>query len=260
MEAPILDLFDDEGLINKESYINQSKEAEGRVEILKEKNIDTCLFIFSREPLDFLENDTEEFYIYKNASNLNKVYIYKNKFLIAYSPLGSNCAGGMMEELGFFGIKNFFSCGSAGQIDHSKSGSAFIAVEKAIRDEGASYHYLAPSVYAETDKELTDLMIKYLEKKNFEFIKGTTWTTDAFYRETQKAIDKRLSQGAVCVEMECAGWCAIAKFRGYKFAQLLYFSDAVKQSGWKWKPDKKELKDAVIKLMLDFVSEFCENK
>ncbi len=38
--------------------------------------------------------------------------------------------------------------------------------------------------------------------------------------------------------MEYAAWASIAKYRGYKFAQRLYFSYAVKQSGWAWHPTK----------------------
>ncbi len=253
MDAPIIELFDDEGIINEKTYANATEGFAEKQKLLKENGIDTCLFIFSRVMVEDIAPYLEEFYLFKNASNENRAYIYKNKFLISFSPLGGNCAGGMMEELGFLGIKKFFACGSAGQIDPSKNGSAFVLVDRAIRDEGASYHYLPASIYAETDKELTDTLAKFLKENGFEYFVGTTWTTDAFFRETQKAVDKRRSQGAVCVEMECASWCAIAKYRGYQFAQLLYFSDAVKQDAWDWKIDKHALKDAVIKIMVEFL-------
>lgn len=255
---PITEIFEDEGCINRETYVKAEGEtAIERINRLKQLNIDTVLFIFMKEWPEFLDGNVEEFYTFINASNKNPVYIYKNKFLIAFSALGGPNAAGIMEELGFLGIKKFFACGSAGQIDATINGASFVLAEKAIRDEGASYHYLAPSVYAETDKELTDCLAKFLDEKGFDYIRSTTWTTDAFFRETPKAIKKRLSQGAVCVEMECATWCAVAKFRGYQFAQLLYFSDAVNQN-WDWKPDKKELKYAILNLMIDFVSEFVE--
>jgi len=260
MDCPITEFFEDEGLINRETFIKAHKEEwQEQFERISKLKIDTALFIFSKEWIEFLEGDVEELYSFINASNINKVYIYKNKFLVAFSPLGGSSAGGMMEELGFLGIKNFYACGSAGQIDSSINGASFVLVEKAIRDEGTSYHYLAPSVYAKTSKELTDKLAGYLDIKGFAYSRGITWTTDAFFRETPRAIEKRKSQGAVCVEMECASWCAIAKYRGYKFAQLLYFSDAVNQN-WDWKPDKKELKNAIIKLMLEFVSEYVNNK
>ncbi len=257
MDAPILDIFDDDGIINQKTYAKSTEGFAEKQKILKDRRIDTCLFIFSRVMIDDIAEDMEEFYLFKNASNENWAYIYKNKFLISFAPLGGNCAGGMMEELGFLGIRKFFACGSAGQVDPSRDGSSFVLVERAIRDEGTSYHYIAPSVYAFTDEGLTKSLGEYLDREGFKYFMGTTWTTDAFFRETQKAVDKRLSQGAVCVEMECASWCAIAKFRGYKFAQLLYFSDAVKQDAWEWKLDKHALKEAVIKIMVAFLEEFC---
>ena len=227
MEYPITEFFEDEGLINRKTYLKNIPDIDQKLNRLKENKIDTCLFVFSKEHLTFLDEHIEEFYSFTNASNINKVYIYKNKFLIAYSPLGGPSSVGLMEELGILGITNFIACGSTGQIDEKINGSAFVLVEKAIRDEGTSYHYQKPSLYAETDKGLTDKLAKFLDKRGFDYIKSITWTTDAFFRETAKALEKRKSQGAVCVEMECASWCAVAKFRKYKFAQLLYFSDAV---------------------------------
>ena len=261
MDAPILDYFNEEGLINKESYLRNSKEDFDRVMLLKEYQIDNALLIFHKNIDEIINNDKlEEFYNFTNASNVNKCYIYDKKFVVALSPLGGSAAGGLMEELGFMGIKNFFACGSAGQIDQSIDSTAFVLVDRAIRCEGASYHYLEPSLYIETDKDLTNFVANYLKNNNYTFNNSTTWTTDAFYRETASEVELRKSQGAVCVEMECASWSAIAKFRGYKFAQLLYFSDAVKQEGWKWHPTKNELKIAVIKIMLACVEEFIKTE
>lgn len=254
---PISDFFNEEGLINKDSYFAGNESAFARANKLKEYNIDTALFIFHKDEISLVldESKLEEIYIFLNGSNKNPCYIYDKKFVVALSPLGGPAATGLMEELGFMGIKNFFACGSAGQIDFTKDSSEFVLVEKAIRREGASYHYLKPSIYVETDKELTNFIASFLKKNNFRFNRSATWTTDAFYRETAAEIKKRKSQGAVSVEMEAASWAAVAKFRGYKFAQLLYFSDAVKQ-GWQWHANKEELKKMVIALMLDCVSEF----
>lgn len=262
MKAPILEIFDDEGLINKESYTKARQDSILNLDKIKKYKIDTCLFIFIKDrdlPEDILKK-CKPFYTFTTGSNENWAYIYDNKFILAQSPLGGPAAGGFIEELGFYGIKNFFACGSAGQVDHNFDSSKFVLVEKSIRDEGFSYHYLKPSRYVETDKYLTKYLANYLDKTNHSYELATSWCTDALYRETPKAIAKRVKQGAVCVEMESAGWSAVAKFRGYKFAQLLYFSDAVKQEGWKLNPDRKGIKMLVIKLMIDCVKEFVKNK
>ena len=63
-------------------------------------------------------------------------------------------------------------------------------------------------------------------------IEGTTWTTDAFYRETPHKVTMRKAQGAICVEMECAAMQALSDFRGVEFFQYLYAADNLDHSSW----------------------------
>lgn len=71
-----------------------------------------------------------------------------------------------------------------------------------------------------------------MEAKKIPFIKAKTWTTDAFYRETEKKIALRVSEGCVTVEMEAAAFFAVAKFRNIVLGQLLYAGDDL--SGIEW--------------------------
>lgn len=261
MNYPITEFYEDEGLINGKTMLAADESRKEIVKLLKRKNIDTCLFLFVRDDEDYF--DFTKFpliYEFKNGSNINKVYNYKNKFLLARTPLGGPAAVGLMEDLGFFGIKNFIAFGSAGKIDNDFNASSYVLVDKAIRDEGTSYHYQKPSIYTETDKELTKYIQNYLEQNNLKYEIHTTWTTDGFYRETQKAIEKRIKQGAVCVDMECASWCACAKYRNYKFAQLLYFSDTVKQGKHTWHLDRREIKAMMIKHIIKCVENYTNDK
>ena len=261
MEAPILDFFEEEGIINKKLYIKNSKVFD-RMQKLQANNINTALLIFNKTDISDVVDTSklQDFYSFVNGSNINKCYIYDNKFVLATTPLGGPAAAGLMEELGFMGITNFFICGSAGQIDTNIDSKNFVIVEKAIRCEGTSYRYIKPSLYVETDKQLSKVIENYLKANKFTYITANTWTTDTFFRETQSELNLRVSQGAVCVEMECASLAAVAKHRGYKFAQLLYFSDAVNQDNWAWKTNKTELKFQVINLMIDCVLQFVKNK
>jgi len=262
MDTPILDIFEEDGLINKTTYIEamSAKNDFENLQLLEKYKIYTALFIFENDISKVVDTShLEEFYIYTNGSNKNKCYLYDKKFILCITPLGGPAAGGLMEELGFMGITNFFACGSAGQINPNIDSSKFLLVEKAIRCEGISYHYLKPSLYVETNKELNNFIELYLNNKNYKYYKSNTWTTDAFYRETQSEIELRIQQGADSVEMECASWASIAKFRDYKFAQLLYFSDAVKQNNWRHHSERKNLKQMVINLMIDCVLNFVEN-
>jgi uridine phosphorylase len=159
-------------------------------------------------------------------------FIYE-KVIIVLMPVGAPVAAAAIEELAHLGVKNFIAFGTAGCIDPTLDTTKFFVVNRAIRDEGTSYHYIAPSIYVETDKDLTALIEKVLVSRGFCVVRGTTWTTDAIYRETLKAVAKRKKQGAQAVEMECAAFCAVAKKLGVKFGQFLLFSDAFTNEGWK---------------------------
>ena len=83
---------------------------------------------------------------------------------------------------------------------------------EAYRDEGTSYHY-APAADYITVKN-ADVVAKFMEESVLPYVKGKTWTTDAFYRETVGNFEKRKADGCISVEMECAAVQAMCDFRG----------------------------------------------
>ena len=101
----------------------------------------------------------------------------------------------------------------------------------AIRDEGTSYHYLAaagPSpVGAGGRGDPCDAA-----RHGVPHVTGTTWTTDALYRETRDKVARRVAEGCLTVEMEAAAFFAVAAFRGVAFGQLLYAGDDLSGDGW----------------------------
>lgn len=66
----------------------------------------------------------------------------------------------------------------------------------------------------------------------YPYVEGMTWTTDACYRETREKVNRRKEQGAICVEMECAGMQALCDFRGTDFFQFFYAGDNLDHSSW----------------------------
>ena len=67
----------------------------------------------------------------------------------------------------------------------------FILIERALRDEGTSYHYLpASSGYAEAELAPLSVVEGALAKISDPVQPGATWTADAPYRETREAIAK----------------------------------------------------------------------
>ena len=51
-------------------------------------------------------------------------------------------------------------------------------------------------------------------------------------RETREKVNRRKAQGAICVEMECAGMQAVCDFRGTEFFQFFYAGDNLDHSTW----------------------------
>jgi uridine phosphorylase len=198
-------------------------------------------------------------YDFKGGSYAIPQFIYDNKLVISLAPLGSAAAACSMENLIALGVKRIIACGSAGCIDNNIDSKNFVIVERAIRDEGTSYHYLPPSLTVDLDKDLNDHIESEMKKLNIGYNRGTTWTTDGFYRETPERINKRRKQGAICVEMECSAFAAVALYRKVQFAQILYFSDIVHQKTWNgFVSDTKEIKARLNEITLQIALALIE--
>ena len=84
---------------------------------------------------------------------------------------------------------------SAGQILDVEPPPYFVLIEKALRDEGTSYHYLPPSLYSEANSFILDSLYPLLSSKPHKVLLGSTWTTDAPFHETAAAIQYAQSEG-----------------------------------------------------------------
>jgi uridine phosphorylase len=126
------------------------------------------------------------------------------------------------------GCALLISISSAGQITASAPAPYFILIDRALRDEGTSYHYLAPSRYAEADPALTQAAMAALQAAGRHVHLGTTWTTDAPFRETERAVAAARAEGILAVEMEAAALYAFARSRG---KQVLCFAQVTNQLG-----------------------------
>ncbi len=108
------------------------------------------------------------------------------------------------EELFASGCRLLLSLTSAGQIVPAGPTPYFVIIDRALRDEGTSYHYAAPSEYGEADPNLVCIAAVALRSRGLQAIVGPTWTTDAPFRETNEAIEAAMRRGILAVEMEAA--------------------------------------------------------
>jgi uridine phosphorylase len=132
------------------------------------------------------------------------------------------------EELFASGCQLLVSITSAGQILPIQTPPYFVLIDRALRDEGASYHYLPASDYSEADARLVKLAREALTEAGIAVQVGATWTTDAPFRETQEAIDAAAQAGILAVEMEAAALYAFARARG---RSVLCFAHVTNQMG-----------------------------
>lgn len=116
----------------------------------------------------------------------------------------------LAEQLFASGCRFLISVSSAGQLVDLGTPPYFVVIERALRDEGTSYHYLPPSRFAEADPRLLDRVVPALRRTGVPLHVGASWTTDAPFRETEAKIARCRAEGLLTVEMESAGLYAFA--------------------------------------------------
>jgi hypothetical protein len=108
------------------------------------------------------------------------------------------------EELFASGCQLLISITSAGQILPLGQPPYVILIDKALRDEGTSYHYLPPAPYSYLHPALREVVSAHWDSRQVLLHVGASWTTDAPFRETEALIALRRTEGILAVEMEAA--------------------------------------------------------
>lgn len=134
-------------------------------------------------------------------------------FGIVGCAVGAPFAVLVAEELFASGCKLIISMTSAGQILPIQVPPYFILIDRALRDEGTSYHYVAAADFSTVDVSLLRLCKEALTTAGIAVQVGATWTTDAPFRETAEAINAAKNAGMLAVEMEAAALYAFAEAR-----------------------------------------------
>ncbi len=135
------------------------------------------------------------------------------QFGIIGCAVGAPFAVLVAEELFASGCQLLISVTSSGLILSKATPPFFVLIERALRDEGTSYHYLPPSEYAQLDRHMLTVLDGAFALLRAPVSRGATWTTDAPFRETSLAVEHAGSAGIVAVEMEAAALYAFAQAR-----------------------------------------------
>ncbi len=164
-----------------------------------------------------------------NANGHRPIYLIEAdgmKLIFYMTSIGAALAGTDIIEMQWqTGVKNIIMTGSAGALDSEATTGKFIIPTEAYRDEGMSYHYAPPSDYISIRN--SDRLAEAFRRLGIPFVKGRVWTTDAPYRETKEAIEKRRQEGCIAVEMELAGVQAVCSFYGAELFSFLVSGDVL---------------------------------
>ena len=174
-------------------------------------------------------NQCEQVATFVSETKLYPVYItnYKGEEIcLCQAPVGAAAAAQIMDWLIGYGVMEIISGGCCGALEDFPE-NVFIVPTKALRDEGASYHYMAPSRYVDIDDAALKAIEKTLTEHELKYIEVMTWSTDGFYRETKEKVAYRKAEGCAVVEMECSALAACAKMRGAIFGEILFTADSL---------------------------------
>ena len=152
-------------------------------------------------------------------------------FGIIGCAVGASFAVLLAEQLFVSGCRFLISVTSAGQITPRGAPPYFVVIDRALRDEGTSYHYLPPAEFATADPLLVETAMRALGESGLPIFRGGTWTTDAPFRETAEAIERCRARGMLAVEMEAAALYAFAEVRKKPVLCLAHVTNQMAVSG-----------------------------
>lgn len=141
--------------------------------------------------------------------------------------VGASFAVLVAEELFASGCEFLISITSAGQVAPDVPVPCVILIEQALRGEGTSYAYLPPAPVVSADPDVIAAVAASLSGTDVPLVRGTTWTTDAPFRETRTALSAAADAGALAVEMEAAALYAFAAARGRPVVCFAHVTNAM---------------------------------
>ena len=156
---------------------------------------------------------------------------------LAGPMMGAPYAVAILETLIAWGARTIVFAGWCGAIDLSVEIGDLLVPDMALSGEGTSRHYFdqEKGLYPASSPLAKQLRAAVSGEASVH--RGTIWTTDAIYRETEDIISGLQQRGVLAVEMELAALFAVAKFRRVDLAGVLTISDHL--GDFTWRPEFK---------------------
>jgi len=164
--------------------------------------------------------------------------------------IGAPALTSIAEEMMAWGAKRVVIMSLAGGLQKDLEPAHILVCNRAIRDEGTSYHYLPPAKDVDASATLVAAISQTLEGRGLAHAIGATWSTDAPYRETRQEAEAFQHEGVKAVDMESAGVFAAAQVRGIEAASAFIIGDSLAGPRWSAPPDMRLLHQR-LKALLD---------
>ena len=145
---------------------------------------------------------------------------------------GSPMTVELAEEFAAMGVKCMILMTWGGLLQPDLKPGDIIVIDRAIRDEGTSYHYLPPAKYVDANTQLADQLVDVICASGGTCTRGTTWTTDAPFRETVEEIKQYQEEGVKTVEMESAGLFTVGQVRNIPTVSVVIGMDNLSEYRW----------------------------
>ncbi len=158
------------------------------------------------------------------------------------------------EQLIASGCRHIIGYSSAGAVAADLSLPCLVVPDRALRDEGTSYHYLPPQAWVEARGRLPGTLARLAAACGLRVHRGSTWTTDAPYRETDAEITRHRANGILTVEMEAAALMALAETREAEIASLLHVTNAFATAENDFHKGPADINEKIIRCCLNTFS------
>ena len=145
---------------------------------------------------------------------------------------GSPMVVELAEELAVMGARRMILMTWGGILQTDLNPGDIVVCDEAIRDDGASHHYLAHEKSIRADRALVTELVDALRARGAQCTVGATWTTDAPYRETREEVMQYQAEGVKTVEMESAGLFTVGHIRGIQTASVVVGMDSLATLQW----------------------------
>jgi uridine phosphorylase len=146
--------------------------------------------------------------------------------------LGAPQAVMVLEKLIALGAERIWVLGWCGSLQPSLTIGNLVIPTTALCEEGTSAHYQVIEEKRQTSPLLNKRIEDALARARMPFTKGSVWTTDAIYRETEEKAAAYRKRGFLGVEMEMSALITVAAYRSVELAGLLVVSDELASLSW----------------------------